>query len=925
MDRFKRGLTMDPKTRRIYVIESTHWDREWRFPFEATRIRLVRMMDNLLDIVETNPDHACYHLDGQAIMLDDYLDFRPENAKRLQAACRAGKILAGPWYTLPEENLVIGESLVRNFLLGRQACRAFGGAMPVGYSPTSYGQVSQMPQIMTGFGVDSILFYRGINNVAARRAEFIWQGPDGSKLLAFRFSDYGRANFFHLVYRPLVHNRDRSRQEHRWEDGGVPFRLAGSSSIQPYELVAPPLGWHPENAGKAAEALLAELRDNTTPLALGMQSQDSLEAYPDLPRLVKTLNERLGYELFVPSSLPAYVAAIRALNPELETLTGEMRHTQKTATITDLYPHIFPARAYIKQANRIAELELSRWSEPAAALSWLLGRPYPGVFLTRAWKLLVSNHAHDSLSGCSMDAVHEDTMDRNRQVRIIAGEQTVLGLGRVAASIDGKALAPEDVLLVAFNPEPRERSEVVAAELDVHVDEAFDDFELVDETGRAAAVQIAAEETKLTIFQSPHELPLRMRTRSRRFYFQADAVPALGYKSWLLRRGATGSIRKGAMVEESGRAFSNGLLRVEVNGNGTWNLTDLKRGRRFENFGLLEDDGEVGDPWVRYAPKEDRLVTSAACRAEVSVLEDGPLSSTLSIRFPFRIPACALGFDQQRSSEEVELPIEHRLTLHAGSGRLDIVTRFDNRAKDHRLRIAFPTGVRGALQSAAESAFDVVRRDIRVPDGTGWREPPSGCQPQLGFVDVSDGQDGLALFNLGIPQYEVRDDEARTLVLTFMRCFAQKNTVRRAEYPDQPGSQCLAPQEFRYGLMPHAGDWERAGVPAEACAFLLPLRVGQAGRSTEGTLPRALSFFEVHPGILQLSAVKRAEDGKRLVIRLWNPTNRPIEASLRCFRPLRAAHSLTLAEEQGAKLRVRKGCVHFIAGAKQIVTLGLRV
>lgn len=915
---------MDPKTRRIHVIESTHWDREWRFSFEATRVRLVRMMDNLLDIVENDPDHGCYHLDGQAIMIEDYLELRPENAKRLRAACRAGKILAGPWYTLPEENLVLGESLVRNFLLGHQVCRAFGGAMPVGYSPTSYGQVSQMPQIMNGFGVDSILFYRGINNVAASHAEFVWQGPDGSRLLAFRFSDYGRANFFHLVYRPMVHGRDRSRQEHRWEDGGVPFRLAGSSSIQPYELLEPPLGWHPDNAVPAAEALLSELRDNATPLALGMQSQDSLEAYPGLPRLVKTLNERLGHELFVLSSLPAYVAAIRALNPELETLTGEMRHTQKTATITDLYPHIFAARAYIKQANRIAELELSRWSEPAAALAWLLGRPYPDVFLTRAWKLLIANHAHDSLSGCSMDAVHEDTMDRNRQVRTIAGEQTVLGLGRLAAAIDGRALAPEDVLLVAFNPEPRPRSEVVAAELDVHVDEADDNFALVDENGRAAAVQIAAEESKLTIFQSPHELPLRMRTRSRRFYFQADAVPALGYKSWLLERGGTDSLRKGSMVEDGGRALSNGLLRVAINANGTWNLTDLKRGRRFDNLGLLEDDGEVGDPWVRYAPKEERLITSAECRAAVSVAEDGPLSATMVVRFPFRIPACALGFDQKRSDEQVELLIEHRLTLRAGSRRLEIVTSFDNGARDHRLRIAFPTGVRGARQSAAESAFDVVSRDIAVPDGAGWREPPSGCHPHLGFVDVSDGREGLALFNLGIPQYEVRDDAPRTLVLTLMRCFAQKNTVRRAEYPDQPGSQCLAPQEFRYALMPHDGDWESAGVATEAHAFLLPLRVGQAGRSPAGSLPRAISFFALEPGVLQLSAVKRAEDGKRLVIRLWNPTDRLIDASVRCFRPPRTAHSLTLAEEQGARLPVRKGCVRFTAGAKRIVTLGLK-
>ena len=913
---------MDNTQRKIYVIESTHWDREWRFPFEATRIRLLRMLDNLLDIVETDPDHKCYHLDGQAIMLEDYLELRPENRRRLMAACRAGKILAGPWYTLPEENLVLGESLVRNFLLGRAACKAFGGAMPVGYSPTSYGQVSQMPQIMNGFGVDSILFYRGINNVAAKKAEFWWEGPDGSKLLAFRFSDYGRANFFHLVYRPVVHNRDRSRQEHRWEDGGIPFRMAGSSSIQPYELVEPPLGWHPDNAIKSAEALLAELRDNATPLALGMQSQDSLEAYPGLPKLIKTLNERVGRELFVPASLPEYVAAIRTLNPALETLTGEMRHTQKTATITDLYPHIFPARAYIKQANRIAELELSRWSEPASTLAWLLGRPYPQVFLTRAWKLLVANHAHDSISGCSMDSVHEDTMDRNRQVRIIAGEETVLGLGRVAAEIDGSDLKPDDVLLVVFNAEPHARNEVVSAELDVHVDESFGTFDLVDETGKPAALQVRDEEPKLTIFQSPHELPLRMRTRSRRLYFQADNVPGLGYKTWLLKRGGAESTRNGSIAEGT-RALANGVLRVEVNANGTWTLTDIARNRRFENLGLLEDDGEVGDPWVRFAPKEERLVTSASCKADVRVVENGPLSATLAIRFPFRIPACALGFDQKRSEEEIDLPIEHLLTLRAGSRRLEITTRFVNLAKDHRLRIAFPTGIRGAMQSAAESAFDVVRRDIQVPDGKDWREPPSGCHPHLGFVDVSDGQDGLALLDVGIPQYEVRDDANRTLVLTIMRCFAQKNTVRRAEYPDQPGSQCLIPQEFRYALVPHAGDWEQAGLLAETYSFLLPLRAAQVGRNTKGTLPRTLGFFQVKPGVLQLSAVKRSEDGKRLVIRVWNPTDRCIGGSLQAFRPPRTAHTLTLAEDPIERLRIRKGNVLFTAGPKQIVTLGL--
>ncbi len=907
----------------VHVIEATHWDREWRFPFEATRIRLVQLMDRLLDIVEQTTARRVYHLDGQSIVLEDYLEVRPENARRLRAACRAGKILVGPWYTLPEENLVLGESLVRNLLVARQVCRPFGGPMPVGYTPTSYGQVSQMPQILSGMGIKSILFYRGVNNVIARQTEFWWEGPDGSRVLAFRFSDYGRANFFHLVYRPLVHNRDRSRQEHRWEEGGVPFRLAGAPSVTPYELIRPVWGWYPENAEAAVTELFAELRDHAMPVALGMQTQDSLEPYPHLPRLIAMLNERVGRPCFILSSLPEYVRAVQEQNPTLETITGEMRHTQKTATITDLFPHVFPTRPYVKQANRIAELELSRWAEPACAWAWLLGRPYPTALLTRAWKLLLANHAHDSISGCSMDAVHEDTQARNRQVRILATEQTILGLGHLAASIDGRAFQPEDVLLIVFNPAPRPRSEVVSAELDVHADESFETFELLDENGRPSPVQLRGDEQRLTIFQHPYELPLRMRTRSFRFYFQADGVPALGYKTWLLRRGGTASVRNGSMAEGLG-ILSNGLIRVEVNPNGTWNLTDMRRGRRFDHLGLLEDDGEVGDPWVRYAPKEDRLVTSQHCRAEVKNLEDGWLSASLRVRFPFRVPCCAVGWDQKRSEEEIDLWVEHELTVRRGSPRLDIATRVDNRARDHRLRIAFPTGIRTALLSAAETPFDVVLRPIALPDTTGWREPASGCHPHLGFVDVSDGQDGLALLNLGIPQYEVRDDEARTLVLTLMRCFAQKNTVRRADYPDQPGSQCLFPLEFRYALLPHAGNWEAADVLSETYAFLLPLRVAQAGRSPDGTLPRTMSFFDVEPAILQLSALKQSEDGRRLIMRLWNPSEREVEGILRCFRRPRSAVAMTLAEEPIGRLPIRHMVVRFRAGPKRVVTLGLR-
>jgi alpha-mannosidase len=223
----------------------------------------------------------------------------------------------------------------------------------------------------------------------------------------------------------------------------------------------------------------------------------------------------------------------------------------------------------------------------------------------------------------------------------------------------------------------------------------------------------------------------------------------------------------------------------------------------------------------------------------------------------------------------------------------------------------------------AETPFDVLERAIALPDTSDWREPASGCQPHLGFVDVSDGKSGLALFNAGIPQYEVRDDDQRTLVLTLMRCFAQKNTVRRAEYPDQPGSQCLFEQEFRYALMPHAGDWREAGLLAEANAFLLPLKCAQAGRSGRGTLPRSQSFFEIRPAALQLSAVKPEEDGEATLIRLWNPTDREVAGRLVCGLTPKSARLVSLAEEAGEELAVSGNEIGFAAGPKKIVTVAV--
>src|SRR6478672_4852500 len=150
---------------RYLVVPHTHWDREWYLPFEQFRLRLGAVVDGVLDTLEGDDSFTSFTLDGQAIVLEDYLKVRPENEGRLRALLEAGRLEVGPSYVLPDEILVGGESLVRNLLLGRRVCRRFGvEPSGAGYLPDSFGHPSQLPQILAGFGIRTFLFSRGMGD-----------------------------------------------------------------------------------------------------------------------------------------------------------------------------------------------------------------------------------------------------------------------------------------------------------------------------------------------------------------------------------------------------------------------------------------------------------------------------------------------------------------------------------------------------------------------------------------------------------------------------------------------------------------------------------------------------------------------------------------------------------------------------------------
>jgi len=222
-----------PERAHFILIPHTHWDREWYLPFEEFRHRLVKMLDKLIGIMESDPGYGPFHLDGQTIALEDYeaVMGRSEPLRRL---IKEGRIKPGPWYVLPDEFLVSGEGLIRNLERGFRVCRGFGvDPVRCGYLPDMFGHIAQMPQILQGFGLSTAVVWRGITPDVTG-SEFIWEAPDQSRVFAV-FLPMGYGSGANLPKKPelLVKRLSGLLVQLGAGEGGTVLLMNGSDHAEP--------------------------------------------------------------------------------------------------------------------------------------------------------------------------------------------------------------------------------------------------------------------------------------------------------------------------------------------------------------------------------------------------------------------------------------------------------------------------------------------------------------------------------------------------------------------------------------------------------------------------------------------------------------------------------------------------------------------
>jgi len=939
----------------VFVVSHTHWDREWYQPFQEFRIRLVTMVDKLLDILASDPDYRHFMLDGQTIVVEDYLQIRPEREPDIRKQVQRGRLLIGPWYVLPDEFLVSPEALIRNLMLGQRVSCRFGEPMPVGYVPDSFGHISQLPQILAGFGIHDAAIWRGVPDLPT---EFLWQSPDGTAVLNL----YIRDGYGNLAWTP--HTPDGFAQIVR----------------QAVDRLAP---------------------HATTDAVLLMNGMDHVEPSPDLPGLMAAAEERLPDLKLVHGTLPQYVAVMRAANPELPTVQGEFRCSQRS----NIIPGVLSARMWIKQRNQACETLLECWAEPFNAANQRVGESANHALVRHAWSLLLQNHPHDSICGCSVDQVHQEMRSRFDQVEQIGEEVTRRSLTSLVGHITTKNPKLGDlqeappaaelvqpalyVPIVVFNPTAGPRTDLV--QVQVQIPPAWPGYELVDEEGQPLPWQQLGQEkddfsllginyedllmrlmqehpvpplspplaggqgiVRLTYHEGktgpivmgtlsahgqpslaqveaalaevrrrlradgrPPQLDVRLAPRMT-LAFVARDVPGHGYRTYFLRPVPTRpspEVEAGALshVLSGANGIENEFYHIEADPlDGSITLRDKTTGIVYRRLNRFVDDGDRGDVYNHCPVEQDVVVDEPSHPPLVRVLETGSARQTLEIALRYRVPARLVASRRARLARRVTIPITTRVSLAAGVRRVDFETTVNNTASDHRLRVCFPTPVK-TDGFHTETPFDVVERPLDLPTETsGWSEQPAPTHPQRTFSDVSDEQAGLTLINRGLPEVEARcEPDGTTLLLTLLRCVGW---LSRADMPVRPGhagpglplpgAQCLGVHTFHYALVPHGGDREAPGwlsTLPQAHAFNSPMRAVVADPH-DGPLLAALSFVEVSPAVVVVSAIKLAEEGDGLIVRVWNIAPTPVEARLQLNLPFRQVFLTDLNECPGQQL-----------------------
>ncbi|MGE5595555.1 MAG: glycosyl hydrolase-related protein [Hyphomicrobiales bacterium] len=875
--------------RTVYVVPHCHWDREWYQPHELFRWRLVQMIDELLDYMEQHPEFRCFTLDGQTVVIEDYLELRPENEHRLRAMIEAGRIVIGPWWVQPDELLPTGESHIRSFQRGIRQAQALGGCLQVGHCADQFGHIAQMPQLMAQLGLTSACLWRGVPD-SVPGWSFHWQAPDGTTL-------------------PVLYLR------HSYSSG---WRLP----MEPEDLI--------ERTRRQERA-----RRGDEPLLL-MNGTDHSRMEKHVPEaLVRAAGQGYDYQLV---TLAEYERAQLAAGIDPYVHPGELRSPDNSNVLVG----VLSARMNIKQRDFEVASWLERYAEPLELLSWQHGSPDALPALKHAWRLALENTPHDSICGCSVDQTHREMLPRYDRAEQLARQVARESMQHLVRRLE----APAGGALAVFRPVPHAR-----AVLEVDVPGTWEATALRLPDGREVACSLEDRGPGEVLYHNPDTSPhgagrhldflredrydnhyiedmrwglgddrvLRLETtvgddlnavdwaairqevreiaannladraeltvvRSGRKHLTAVLPPTDTIGVQLLtpatgERGAAGDAP--AWADARRTAIGNGFYEIRLRKRGL-EIRDLRTGISINDALCFVSEGDRGDEY-----NADILDDPVFATLQPAGVECDGVAATLAFEAELRAPA-GLAPDREARTGMATTRITGTLTLHSGLPWLRARVEVDNQHRDHRLRalVALPFEVTHAI---TENTFHVAERPLEPQpyNGIGAEQPPTTF-PQKTFAAFEAGSFGLAVFNRGLPEGEVvrLPDGRQAYGLTLLRCVGwlsrdDLRSRRGGAGPTiaTPEAQMPGRHTFEFALTTYTGGWREAGIQPLAHSFAHP-PLAYATNEHPGSLGADAPLARITSPQVVPSALHRSAADGAPIIRVYNASPEPTLAEI---------------------------------------------
>lgn len=808
----------------VHIVPHMHWDREWYFSAEESKLLLLNNMEEILTMLEENDDYPYYVLDGQTAVLEDYLALKPANKQRIKKLVQQGKLIIGPWYSQSDEMVVGGESIVRNLLYGHLDCQEFGKPMDIGYLPDSFGQSGQMPMILNGFNITRSMFWRGTSErMGSNKTEFYWTSDDGSKVLTqllplgYAIGKYLPADFEDLKQRC---------------DKYMPVLDKGATGNH----ILIPNGHDQMPIQKDIFEVMEQLK-NIYP-----QKNFFLSNY-DL--LFKELEKKDDYDI---------------LHGEL--LDGKYMRVHRS---------IFSSRADIKALNTMIENKITNLLEPLASIAYKLGFEYYDGVIESIWKEIMKNHAHDSIGCCCSDKVHQEIVSRF----VLANEKVDRMIDFYKRKITD-AMPIDQCLdkLTVFNLLPYSRNQVVVAKITTRMK----GFKLVDENDQVIdyqvvdAVEVDPGLIDRQIVHYGNYDPFIQYT----IEFAAN-IPAMGYQAYLAKEDNESKGVNNSNVD----ILENEYYQIKINSNGTLKIKDLFNNENYDNVLLLEDSSDDGDGYDYSPLLDDHVLTSKDAKANYTITKSKHVT-TANIEVTMNVPKDLNS--RKNKICDTKMTIKFIITLKRGDRYIDIKTQVNNTAKDHRVRVLIPANLRGS-HSVSDNQFGMITRPVKdeaieIWQEENWSERPDSIYPMLSYVAIKGCP--LALITNSIREYEVIGKNYDTLAITLFRAvgyLGKEELVRRPGRPSgikmpTPDSQLLKDLEFTFAL---TIENNQAKLSRLAKEYLTPLisynkmpynamKLNDVNFNT----PYTYSLLHEENQLTTLSVLKKAEGSNELIYRAYN-------------------------------------------------------